>query len=355
MSELPLVSIVTPSFNQVNYLEETMRSVLEQDYPRIEYIVIDGGSTDGSVDIIRKYADRLAYWVSEKDRGQTDAVNKGYAVARGSILGWLNSDDTYKPGAIRAAVDYLVSHPQTGLVYGDLDFIDDNGRIVGKFPAAQTDLKRLRRGYVHIPQPAAFFRAEHWQQVGPLDPSFYFAMDYDLWVRLARVSQIAYVPRLWANFRLHGGGKTVVADDRCWPEMLRVHYRDGGSFIAPIVAKYYARKLAAPLITWLRLGALAGGASSGALATSSVNTLIRDQSIFFAPWSGAAAASNGARAGSAPAPAPPRAAQAIPAAASSRPSRPVSAACCSTSLCASPNAVSRRRRRARRASTSSPR
>ncbi|HOW91535.1 MAG TPA: glycosyltransferase family 2 protein, partial [Anaerolineaceae bacterium] len=120
MSELPLVSIVTPSFNQVDYLEETMRSVLEQDYPRVEYIVIDGGSTDGSVEIIRKYADRLAYWVSEKDRGQTDAVNKGYAVAKGSILGWLNSDDTYKPGAISAAVEFLVNHPQFGLVYGDL-------------------------------------------------------------------------------------------------------------------------------------------------------------------------------------------------------------------------------------------
>lgn len=253
LNELPLVSIVTPSFNQVDYLQETMRSVLEQDYPRIEYIVIDGGSSDGSVEIIRKYTDRLAYWVSEKDHGQTDAVNKGYAVARGSILGWLNSDDVYKPGAISVAVDYLVNHPQIGLVYGDLDFINDDGRVVGKFPAAQTDLKRLRRGYVHIPQPSAFFRAEHWRQVGPLDPTFYFAMDYDLWVRLAAVTEFKYLPgNTWASFRLHSDAKTITADDRCWPEMLRVHYREGGKKIAPITVKYQLRRLVAPLINWKR-------------------------------------------------------------------------------------------------------
>ena len=252
-SSLPLVSIVTPSFNQAKFLEETIRSVLDQDYPRIEYILIDGGSTDGSVEIIRKYAHQLAYWVSEKDRGQTDALNKGFAAANGSILAWLNSDDTYQPGAIRSAVDYLISHPRVGLVYGDLNFINERGEIVGKFPAAQTDLARLRRGYVHIPQPAAFFRTDLWKKVGPLDPSFYFAMDYDLWVRLAGVSDLQYLPgQVWANFRLHSSGKTMAADERCWPEMLRVHYRDGGKRISLIVLKYRLRRLAAPLINYRR-------------------------------------------------------------------------------------------------------
>lgn len=252
MNDLPLVSIVTPSFNQAAFLEETIRSVLEQDYPRIEYILIDGGSTDGSPEIIRRYADRLAYWVSERDRGQTDAINKGFVRAQGSILAWLNSDDTYQPGAVREAVEFLLAHPEAGMVYGDGNFIDERDRVIGRFPAAQTDLKRLRRGYVHVCQQSAFFRADLWRAVGPLDPSFYFAMDYDLWVRLARHAPLVYLPRTWANFRLHSDAKTIAADDRCWPEMLRVHYRDGGSWFSPIVAKYYIRKLAAPLLNWRR-------------------------------------------------------------------------------------------------------
>ncbi len=250
---LPLVSIVTPSYNQARFLEETIRSVLEQDYPRLEYFIVDGGSTDGSVEIIRRYADRLAWWVSEPDRGQTDAINKGFARAHGEILAWLNSDDTYNPGAVREAVEYLLAHPEVGMVYGDANFIDEAGRIIGRFPAAQTDYRRLRRGYVHIPQQSAFFRADLWRTVGPLDPSFYFAMDYDLWVRIAARSEIKYLPgRVWANFRLHGAGKTIAADDRCWPEMLRVHYRDGGGIFSLIVAKYYLRKVIAPLWNWRR-------------------------------------------------------------------------------------------------------
>lgn len=252
MTDTPLVSIITPSFNQAPFLEETILSVLSQEYPRLEYFIIDGGSTDGSVEIIHKYAGRLAGWVSEPDRGQTDAINKGFSLARGEILAWLNSDDVYKPGAVAEAAAYLSTHPGVGLVYGDADYIDEDGRPIGRFPARQTDLRRLRQGYVHIPQQSAFFRADLWKRLGPLDPSFYFAMDYDLWVRLAGASQLTYLPRLWASFRLHSGGKTIAADDRCWPEMLRVHYRDGGSPLSAIVAKYWLRRLAAPLINWRR-------------------------------------------------------------------------------------------------------
>lgn len=246
---LPLVSIVTPSFNQARYLEHTIRSVLDQDYPKLEYIIVDGGSNDGSPEIIRRYSDRLAWWVSEKDRGQTDAINKGFAHARGEYLAWLNSDDTYEPGAIREAVDFLRTQPEVGLVYGDANFIDENGRKLGRFPAAQTDYRRLRQGYVHIPQQSAFWRADLWHRVGPLDPSFFFAMDYDLWVRLAALAPVRYVPRNWANFRLHTQGKTISADDRCWPEMLKVHFRDGGSWLGVLPGKYLLRKLVGPLIT----------------------------------------------------------------------------------------------------------
>jgi glycosyltransferase involved in cell wall biosynthesis len=251
-SQSPTVSIVTPSFNQARFLEATMRSVLEQDYPKIEYIVIDGGSTDGSVDIIKDYDDQLTYWVSETDQGQTDAINKGFARTTGEILAWLNSDDTYEPGALAEAVAFFQKNLEVGMVYGDANFIDAEGRVIGRFNAQQTSLRRLQRGGVYIPQQSAFWRANLWRQVGPLDPSFYFAMDYDLWVRLARITDIRYTPQLWANFRLHGDAKTIAADERCWPEMLRVHRRDGGGYFAWIYARYFARRVLSPWINWRR-------------------------------------------------------------------------------------------------------
>ena len=252
MTDQPLVSIITPSFNQARFLEATITSVLSQDYPRIEYMIVDGGSSDGSADIIKTYESQLAWWVSEKDKGQTDAINKGFARAKGEFLAWINSDDTYEPGAVSAAVRYLQEHPEIGMVYGDCNFINEEGLVIGRFGSAQTNYRLLRQGYAHIPQQTMFFRADLWKQVGPLDPSFYFAMDYDLWTRIAARTQIKYVPQTWANFRLHSSGKTIAADDRCWPEMIRVHYRDGGSFFSIIVAKYYIRKLIAPIWNWRR-------------------------------------------------------------------------------------------------------
>lgn len=249
---LPLVSIITPSYNQAPFLETTMRSVLDQDYPRVEYIVVDGGSTDGSLEIIRRYEEHLAAWVSEPDEGQTDAINKGFSMATGDILAWLNSDDTYQPHAVSEAVAFLEHHPEVGMVYGDTNFIDENGRVLGKFNAQQTSYQRLRRGGVYIPQPASFWRAALWDAVGPLDTSFYFAMDYDLWVRFAKISELRYVPRSWANFRVYGDAKSFAADDQCWPEMLRVHRREGGSWVSLFVAKYTLRKLLAPLWNWMK-------------------------------------------------------------------------------------------------------
>lgn len=242
-SSLPLVSIITPSYNQAEFLERTIRSVLDQNYQNLEYIIIDGGSDDGSLGIIQKYSDQLAWWVSEPDQGQTDAINKGFTKAKGDILAWLNSDDTYLVNAVSEAVDYLQSHPEVGMVYGDANLIDENDNVIGSFPARQTDNKRLMRGYVHIPQQASFFRAELWKKVGPLDPSFFFAMDFDLWVRLSQQAPLKYQPRLWANFRLHGGAKSIDADDRCWPEMVRVHRREGGSRLSWLSLKAKVRPL----------------------------------------------------------------------------------------------------------------
>ena len=245
---LPFVSIITPSFNQAEFLERTIRSVLSQDYPRIEYIIIDGGSTDGSVEVIKNYQSRISAWVSEQDHGQTDAINKGFAKAKGEILAWINSDDTYNPKAVGEAVKYLIENPDVAMVYADCNFIDEHDDVIGKFNAKQTNYKLLRQGYVHIPQQTMFFRAKYWTA---LDPSFYFAMDYDLWTRIASHAEIKYLQdKVWANFRIHTSSKTNVNDERGWQEMLRVHYRDGGSFFSVIVAKYYLRKLIGPLWKW---------------------------------------------------------------------------------------------------------
>lgn len=254
MKEHPLVTIVTPSYNQAPYLELTIRSVLEQDYPNIEYIIMDGGSSDGSVQIIERYSDRLAYWETVKDKGQTDAINKGFSHAHGEILAWLNSDDVLYPQAVREAVDYLVSHPECGLVYGNCNFINAQNEIIGRFNAKQTDYQKLTQGYVHIPQQAAFWRTDLWRQVGPLDDGIYFAMDYDLWLRLAKISEIKYLPTTepWAAFRLHADAKTIAEDDRCWPDMLRIHKRNGGSVFSVIYVKFFLRKLLGPVIRWRR-------------------------------------------------------------------------------------------------------
>jgi glycosyltransferase involved in cell wall biosynthesis len=248
--DYPLVSIVTPSYNQAQFLEQAICSVLEQDYANIEYIVVDGGSTDGSLEIIQRYETHLAWWVSEPDRGQTDAINKGFARASGDIMAWLNSDDLYLAGAVSQAVEYLQAHPEAGMVYGDANLIDESGAVIGRFPARQTDYQGLMRGTVHIPQQAAFFRSDLWRQVGPLDPTFYFAMDYDLWVRLAKIAPLHYHPRLWASFRLHGEGKSVASDDRCYPEMLRVHQREGGAWLSALRLKSILRR---SIYAWLPL------------------------------------------------------------------------------------------------------
>lgn len=248
----PRVSIVTPSYNQAAFLEATIQSVLNQDYPNLEYIIMDGGSTDGSREIIEKYADQLAFWVSRPDKGQTDAINQGFNKASGEILAWLNSDDTYEPGTVNQAVEALRANPSISMVYGDANFINAEGDVIGRFPAAQTDYRKLRQGYVHVPQQAAFFRAKYWQQIAPLDENFFFAMDFDLWVRLAAIAPLRYIQEVWANFRMHDDAKSIAADDRCWPEMLKVHRRLGGGVFSVIYAKYLLRVVLGPYLRWKR-------------------------------------------------------------------------------------------------------
>jgi glycosyltransferase involved in cell wall biosynthesis len=248
LSAAPKVSVITPSYNQGQFLEASIRSVLEQDYPNIEYIAVDAGSKDNSVEILQKYQQHFAWWVSEKDKGHADALNKGFSHATGEILAWLNSDDVYLPHAVAEAVAILRDHPEVGMVYGDADLIDKLGTKIGQFASRQTDYRRMLRGSVHIPQATTFFRADLWRQVGPLDLSLFFSFDYDLWVKLAKVSQVLYVPKRWAQFRIHDDGKTIVNDDRCYPDMLRVLQREGGGWLSWLRLRMLTRKL---LYSWL--------------------------------------------------------------------------------------------------------
>src|SRR5512136_1808888 len=197
MPELPLVTIVTPSFNQARFLEATLRSVLDQDYPRIEYLVVDGASTDGSVEIIRRYANRLAWWVSEKDSGQSEAINKGMRRAQGEIIGWLNSDDIYLPGAVSAAVAHFQANPQAGLIYGDALAIDSDGKSFNVMRARQYTLTDLMAFQI-ICQPAAFMRRSVLDEVGYLNPSYHLLMDNLLWMCMAQKAPILYASQTWA-------------------------------------------------------------------------------------------------------------------------------------------------------------
>jgi GT2 family glycosyltransferase len=217
----PRVTIVTPSYNQGEFIEETIRSVLLQGYPNLEYIIIDGGSTDGSVEIIKKYEPWLAYWVSEPDRGQSHAINKGLARATGEYVAWLNSDDVYGADLIRQAVEYLEQHPHTAAVYGHADFVDADGRVSGAYQTGAFRIP-LFLYYDFIPQPTAVMRRDAIEQVGGLDESLHFCLDYDLWLRLLRVGSLDFLPDLYAQYRVHPASKSSMLQARRWEETTRI-------------------------------------------------------------------------------------------------------------------------------------
>jgi GT2 family glycosyltransferase len=203
---MKLVSIVTPSYNQASYLEQTIRSVLEQDYPRIEYVVVDGASTDNSFEIIKRYNDRLAYWISEKDSGQAEAINKGFTRANGDILGWLNSDDYYLPGTVSAVVKCFEENPDAVMIYGDMMAVDGMGQTINVLKYRQLSLQDLLCFQI-IGQPSVFFRRSALEKTGLLDTSFHFMLDHHLWIRLTQQGRILHVPRVWSAARYHPQAK----------------------------------------------------------------------------------------------------------------------------------------------------
>ena len=244
-------TIVTPSYNQGEFLAETIESVISQagDF-HIDYIIIDGGSGDNSLEIIRQYDARLhngewpikcrgiTYrWVSERDRGQTEALMKGFRMAQGGVLAWLNSDDTYLPGALQAAADFLRDHPDTGLVYGDTYYSDAAGAIIGNYKTDDFDLGKLASANI-ICQPAAFFRKGAFEAVGGLDETLDFVMDYDLWIRIGRRFSCHHIHQMIATYRLHDASKTMSAETvtRNCEESLEVTFKHFGW--APLTRVY---------------------------------------------------------------------------------------------------------------------
>ncbi len=203
---MTLVSIITPSYNQSAYLEQAILSVLNQDYPRIEYIIVDGASTDGCVDIIKKYESKLAYWVSEQDRGQADAINKGFARASGEIVAWLNSDDYYLPGTVSAAVKIFDENPDVVLVYGNMLAVDENGQTFNTLNYKPLTLEDLLCFQI-IGQPAVFMRRSALQKTNGLDSSFHFLLDHLLWIQIARHGKILHVDQTWSAARYHPEAK----------------------------------------------------------------------------------------------------------------------------------------------------
>lgn len=218
MNKYPRVSVITPSFNQATYLERTIHSVLDQKYPNLEYIIIDGGSTDGSVDIIKKYESNLAYWISEPDQGQVNAINKGLKLATGEWVGWQNSDDIYYPGAFESLAMAVEKHTEVDLIFGNIMLIDkDDQEVRGIHYVKPTYWSLLAEGML-LPNQAAFWRRNVHKNVGWLDEKYKYSFDYEWFLRLLRHQKAFHVNKIFGGFRIHDGAKTSNFSNFFWEE-----------------------------------------------------------------------------------------------------------------------------------------
>jgi GT2 family glycosyltransferase len=234
MMSNPLVSIVTPCYNQAAFVEQTILSVLNQTYSNIEYIVIDGGSSDGSAAIIEKYADKLAYWVSEKDNGQSDAINKGLAKSSGQIFAYLNSDDLLEPNAVELVVNALQHHPDAALLHGKCNTIDFSGNEIRGAEGAAINFKwLLKTGMLpRIYQPACFFNLEQIKRTPLFDPALHFVLDYELllWITGQGLKSI-FIDKMLARYRWHASAKSSAGQYNMLAEKFSVQRKYGAGML----------------------------------------------------------------------------------------------------------------------------
>lgn len=231
--ETSLVTVVTPSYNHGRFIRSTIESVLSQDYPGIEYIIMDGGSTDETASVVKDYASRLTF-ISERDRGQSHAINKGFRMGRGEIVSWLNSDDYYLPGAITAAVGGLKRNPAAGAVYGEGYLVDPEGRISCRFPYTQPiNLWKLVHLSDYILQQTVFFRRDVLDQLGYLDEDLHYTMDWDILIRIATTHGLEYIPEFMGCLREHPEAKSSAGGHRRIRELHSVLRRHSGRRLPP--------------------------------------------------------------------------------------------------------------------------
>jgi len=270
MPHPPSISLITPSFNHAPFIESAIRSVLDQNYPALEYLVMDAASTDGTVEILRKYGAQLQ-WISQPDNGQTDAINRGIAQTTGEILGWLNSDDALAPGSLAALGEFFAANPNIGLVYGNADFIDAAGNRIGSCAHIEKfNPRRLLHYSDFIVQPAAFFRRGVFEAAGGLDSSLHWAMDYDFWLKAAKCTQIVHMPRVLAHYRWLPSSKTSVGGDQRLAEVERVARRHGAAGLPAFFRLEAVRMHLAEAAAHVRQRQLTSACRSAAAATWAV-------------------------------------------------------------------------------------
>ena len=242
MTNFPIVSIITPSMNHAAFIEEAIQSIITQNYPKIEYIVMDGGSTDGTIDILKKYSDKLI-WHSEVDQSLYDAVNKGWELSKGEYLGYLNCDDLLCPGAVTTLVQYLSDNRNIPFVYGDFYRIDQRGNIIETYKAREPDLNALLRNGNFIFSGSMLFRRSLLGEIGWMDLSYKYSADYDFCVRIAKKFPMAHISQPIAMFRMHSDSKSQNSKWKMWQETVDISYRHSGKHYFSLHSRYWLDRL----------------------------------------------------------------------------------------------------------------